>query len=112
MPHLRPLPEQAGKARRVLGRGDDEDVADPREHQRGERVVHHRLVVHGQELLGDHLRHRVEPRARAAREDDALHAALFFASSRYQRTVFASPVSKVSFGFQPSSRWILRESMA
>jgi hypothetical protein len=71
----RAVAEQLAKARRVLRRGDDEDVADPGEHERAQGIVDHRLVVHGQQLLRDDLSHRVEARARAAGEDDALHAA-------------------------------------
>ena len=65
--------EQLAKARQVLRRGDDQDVADAGEHQHRQRVVHHRLVVHRQQLLGDALRDGVQPRAAAAGEDDAFH---------------------------------------
>ena len=65
--------EQLFEARRVLRRRDDENVPDPREHERAQRVVDHRLVVHGQQLLGHDLRDRIEPRAGAAGEDDAFH---------------------------------------
>ena len=67
--------QQPPEHRQVGGGGDDQDLADPGEHQHRDRVVDHRLVVDRQELLGDHLRHRIEPRARAAGEDDAFHAA-------------------------------------
>jgi len=36
-----------------------------------QRVVHHRLVVHRQQLLGKHLRDRVQPRAGATGQYDA-----------------------------------------
>ena len=110
--------EQLREARRVLGRRDEQHVADAGEHQRRQRVVDHRLVVHRQQLLRHHLRDRVQPRARAAGEDDPLavhhagadeycssiqrrysllctlasHAPL----SRYQSTVFARPLANVS----------------
>jgi hypothetical protein len=76
---LRAIAEQLFEARRVLRGGNQQDVADPRQHQRGQRVVHHRLVVYRQQLLGDRLGDGIQPGARAAGEDDALaraHAAL------------------------------------
>ena len=63
--------EQLFKAWRVLRRRDEQDVADARQHQRGERVVDHRLVVDRQQLLGYGERGRVQPGAGAAGEDDA-----------------------------------------
>ena len=45
--------EQLLEARGVLRRGDDQDVADAGQQQRGQRVVDHRLVVDRQQLLGD-----------------------------------------------------------
>ncbi len=47
----------------VRGR-DDEDVANPRQHQRRQRVVHHRLAVHRHQLLADGARQRLQPRVR------------------------------------------------
>ena len=119
---LRTVAQQLREARRVLGRGNEKDVADARQHQRRQRIVDHRLVVHRQQLLGDDLRHRIEPRARSAREDDALtihtaaycsdthswYAPLVTASShaplsRYQPIVRRMPDSNVSAGAQPRS---------
>lgn len=62
---LASVAEQALETRRVLRRGDDEDVADAREHERRERVVDHGLVVHGKQLLGRDPRERVQPCAGA-----------------------------------------------
>ena len=70
---LAPIAKQALEARRIVRRGDDEDVADAREHERRERVVDHGLVVHGQQLLGRDPRERVQPRPGAPGEDDAFH---------------------------------------
>src|ERR1700752_512308 len=53
--------------------GDDEDVADAGDHQRRQRIVDHRLVVHGQQLLGRAHGDRIQPRARSAGQDDATH---------------------------------------
>ncbi len=67
--------EKLAEARGVFGGGDDEDLADAREEQHRERVVDHRLVVDGEELLGDRLGDWMEPGAGAACEDDSLHRA-------------------------------------
>ena len=65
----------------VVRRGDHEDLAKAREHERRERVVDHRLVVDRQELLRDGERHRMQPCAGAAGEHDALRGRLRHASS-------------------------------
>src|SRR2546426_7689754 len=57
----------------VLRAGDDQDVADPGEHERRERVVDHGLVVDRNELLAHREREREEAGARAPGEDDPLH---------------------------------------
>jgi len=78
--HIGEVEPQAGavaqhvrEARQVRRGGDDEDVTDASEHEGGERVVDHGFVVHRQQLLADDPRERMQPRARAARQDDALH---------------------------------------
>ena len=58
---LRAVAEQPVEAVGLVGRGDDEDVADAGEHQRRERVVDHRLVVDRHQLLADALGDRVQP---------------------------------------------------
>ena len=68
---LAAVAEQGLEARRVLRRADQQDVADAGQHQRGQRVVDHRLVVHRQQLLAQRQRGRVQPGARAAGQDDA-----------------------------------------
>ena len=64
--------EQPSEALLLVRRGDDQDVPDPGEHQRRERVVHHRLVVDRHELLADGARHRMQPRSRPAGENNPL----------------------------------------
>src|SRR5690606_30514462 len=71
---LAAVAEDAVERGRILRRGDDEDVADPAEHQGRQRIIDHRLVVDRQELLGDRKRQRMQPRAGAASENDALAA--------------------------------------
>ena len=69
----RAVPEQALEVGEVRRRGDDQDVADARQHEGGQRVVDHGLVVDRQQLLGGHERERVQARAGPAGEDDAFH---------------------------------------
>ena len=69
----RAVPEQALEVGQVRRRGDDQDVADARQHEGGQRVVDHGLVVDRKQLLGGHERERVQARAGPAGEDDAFH---------------------------------------
>ena len=69
----RAVPEQALEVGQVGRRGDDQDVADARQHEGGQRVVDHGLVVDRQQLLGGHERERVQAGAGPAGEDDAFH---------------------------------------
>ena len=69
----RAVPEQALEVGQVGRRGDDQDVPDARQHEGGQRVVDHGLVVDRQQLLGGHERKRVQARAGPAGEDDAFH---------------------------------------
>ena len=69
----RAVAQQALEVGQVGRRGDDQDVLDARQHERGQRVVDHGLVVDRQQLLGGHERERVQAGAGPACEDDALH---------------------------------------
>ncbi len=69
----RTVPEQALEVGEVRRGGDDQDVADARQHEGAERVVDHGLVVDRQQLLGGHERERVQAGAGPAGEDDAFH---------------------------------------
>ena len=66
----RAVPEQALEVGQVGRRGDDQDVADARQHEGGQRVVDHGLVVDRQQLLGGHERAAVQAGAGPAGEDD------------------------------------------
>ena len=57
---LRPVAEQPLERLGLVRRGDDQDVPDARQHQRGQRVVDHRLVVDRHQLLADGERDRVQ----------------------------------------------------
>ena len=74
--------EQALIERQVLARRNQQDVADSCQHQHRQRIVDHRLVVDRQQLLVDGERGRIEPRARAAGENDALHGMSLLVSRR------------------------------
>ena len=69
----RAVPEQALEVGQVGRRGDDQDVPDARQHEGGQRVVDHGLIVDRQQLLGGHERERVQARAGPTGEDDAFH---------------------------------------
>ena len=72
-PHFAAVAQQFLEHRQIARRGDDENLADARQHQHRERIVDHRLVVDRQHLLGDDLRHRMQPGAGAAGQNDAAH---------------------------------------
>ncbi len=55
--------EQPSKAVLLVRRGDDQDLADTRQHQRRDRVVDHRLVENRQQLFTDAASQRMEPRS-------------------------------------------------
>ena len=74
-PQPRAIAEQATELRQIGRRRDHQNVANARQHQHRERIIHHRLVIHRQQLLARRQRHRVQACAGAAGEQNALHAA-------------------------------------
>ena len=68
---LAAVAQQLGETRRVLRGADQQHIAYARQHERGQRVIHHGLVVHRHELLAHRLGHGVQTGAGAACEDDA-----------------------------------------
>ncbi|MNO89191.1 hypothetical protein D3C76_806680 [compost metagenome] len=84
---LAAVAQQLLEAGRVLGRRDDQDLADTGQHQRAERVIDHRLVVDRQQLLGNGQRRGMKAGAGAAGENDAfaLHGVSCSASSSSMR---------------------------
>lgn len=74
----RAVPEQALEVGQVGRRGDDQDVPNARQHEGGQRVVDHGLVVDRQQLLGGHERERVQAGAGPAGEDNAFHIKISF----------------------------------
>lgn len=69
---LRAVAEQALEVRIVRRRRDHKDVPDAREHQRRQRIVDHRLVIDRHELLRHRDCQRIQPRTRAARQNNSL----------------------------------------
>jgi hypothetical protein len=72
-PEGRPVAEQPLELGRVVRSGDHQDVLDPGQHQRGERVVDHRLVVHRHHLLAHAHRDGVQSGAASTGQDDSAH---------------------------------------
>ena len=72
-PHAQPLPatQQILEPRQILRRGYDEDVPDATEHQNGDRIIDHRLVVDREQLLAGHLRDRMQTGSGPAGQNDA-----------------------------------------
>ena len=66
--------EQAEELAGVRAAGDEHQLVDAGADERLDRVGDHRPVVQRQQVLVRDPRERVQPRARAAREDDAFHA--------------------------------------
>ena len=66
------ISQQALKGLLVMGRGDDQHLTNPSQHQGAERIVNHRLVVHRHQLLADRRSKRSQASAAATRQDDAL----------------------------------------
>ena len=69
---LRAIAEQPLEVRIVRWRRDHEDVPDARQHQSRQWIVDHRLVIDRHELLRHRDRQRIQPRARAASQDNSL----------------------------------------
>ena len=84
---LAAVAQQTLEVRQIVRRADDQDVADPGHHQHAQRIVDHRLVVHGKQLLRCHRGERVKTGSRATGKNDALH----------NTTCFLSPIPSRSF---------------
>ena len=70
---LAAVPQQRLKARGIRGGGNNQDILNPRQHQRGQGVVNHGLVIHGQQLFAGYHGQRVQPGTRAAGQNNSLH---------------------------------------
>ena len=92
-PERRPIAQEPAERVLLVRRGDHQDLADTRQHERRQRVVDHRLVVHGQQLLAHRERERMQPRAGAAGQDDPLHDERVFVSTLRAARELAPPAS-------------------
>ena len=70
---LAAVAQQPLKVRQILGRGDDQNIPDTRQHQRRERIINHGLIIDGQELLGCDHRQRIQPRSASSCKNDTFH---------------------------------------
>jgi len=66
------IAQQLLKGRLIVGRGNNQNLANAAQHQCAKRVINHRLVIHRQQLFADRLGDRMQPRAASPRQDDAL----------------------------------------
>ena len=67
------IAQQTPEPRQVDRRGDYEDVPDPGIHQDGNRIIHHRLVVHRKHLFAHSLRDRIQAGAASSGENYSFH---------------------------------------
>ena len=68
---VRAVTQQPAEQRQILRCGDDQDLTDAGQHEHRQRVVDHRLVVDGHELLAHGDGQGEKAGAGAAGEDDA-----------------------------------------
>ena len=50
---LAAVTQERPEGRQRLGRADHQDLPDPRQHQRRQGIIHHRLIVDREKLLAD-----------------------------------------------------------
>ena len=77
----RAVPEQTLEIGKVCRRGDNQNVPDARQHEGGQRLVDHRLVVHGQQLLRRDKRERVKASAGPAGKNNTFHRLASFCTA-------------------------------
>ena len=79
---LRAVAQQTCEAGQFRRGRDDQNIPDARQHQRRQRIIDHRLVVHRQQLLAERQRGRVEAGAVTAGQNDPFHRPSVPISSR------------------------------
>ncbi len=108
----RAIAEKALEGGLIVGGADDQDLADPRQHQGAERVIDHRLVVDRHQLLAHRRGQRSQARTAATGQDDPA------ASRRRCRSHPAHIIKRGRFShvplalrlIWPPSRWRRRRS--
>lgn len=71
---MRTVAQQTTKGVLIVRRGDEKNFAEPRQHQRTERIVNHWLVVDRKQLFGYCASDGMQARAAAASQNDSLHS--------------------------------------
>src|SRR5208337_2538096 len=72
-PELGPILKQLLERREVPWRGDQQDIPNPREHKRTQRVINHGLIEDWEELLRNRHRAGIKPSPATSCEDNTLH---------------------------------------
>ena len=78
-PPLAAVSQQLRKSGCILRGADEQNIFDTGQHERGQRVVDHGLVVDRHQLLGDRLRHGVQAGTTPTRQNNAsacIHSAI------------------------------------
>ena len=72
-PEIIAVPKQAPERRQVFRGRYDENLADSRQHQCRDGIIHHRLVIDGQQLLAHAFGDGVEARSASTRQHNSFH---------------------------------------
>ena len=70
---VRTIAQQTTESRQILRGRDHENLPNPRTHQYRNRIVDHRLVVNGQQLLAHPFSHRIQPGTRSSCKNNSFH---------------------------------------
>src|SRR5690606_26500729 len=71
---IRTIAKQLAKVRQIVGRGNHQNLANSRQHQYRKRVIDHRFVVDGQQLLGNAPGNGMQSGTGSTGQNDAFHA--------------------------------------
>ena len=90
------IAQQATKTRQIIRGGNNEDIPDPRQHEHGDRIIHHRLIEDRQQLLADAFGDGVESGAGSTGQYDAFHSRMYFISHLPSRAGNAEPMRRLA----------------
>jgi hypothetical protein len=68
-----PVSQQIFETLLILGGGDDQDMGNTRQHQSGQGIVDHGLVIHRHELFADRIGQRIQTGAGTAGQYDSFN---------------------------------------
>ena len=57
-----PISQEPFKIRQIRRRRNNQNIPNPSQHQRRQRIINHGLIIHRQQLLRRHHRQRIQPR--------------------------------------------------